>query len=379
MNEIEYISSWIGKRPIVILLFTDWCNTSMNNLFNYQLNNIWNNQSIPVITWELFGCSGSSQPGIMSLVRNNTYDAYIDQFGNRLKTWLAGNDGVLGSSDDRRAYLRLAHEMNGNWYPWSMSSTPQDFIAAWHHIHDIFTNKSLDSTRLQWIWCVNNADVGSYTAENYWVGENYVDWMGIDGYNFGTSQSWSSWSNPTQVFDNMITRLQNLSSTKPICINEYASTSIRTGNISNITAKYDWLQQFCTYINNKQIKIASYFNTDKETDWAIFGGIRGDSLWTNYSVYTAYRDCFQSNDWILVNSTNPRLISDEEFSGTGRKMGNCSGVLPTGHGSHGNHPHGGPPGQTRKHSHDEGRRGSGDSHGKGGGQGHGHGHGNKNH
>ncbi|CAF1559429.1 unnamed protein product, partial [Rotaria sordida] len=63
----------------------------------------------------------------------------------------------------------------------------------------------------------------------------------------------------------------------------------------------------------------SYFNTDKETDWAIFGGIRGDSMWTNYSVYTAYRDCFQSNDWILVNSTNPRIISDEEFSGTGKK------------------------------------------------------------
>ncbi|CAF4138234.1 unnamed protein product [Rotaria sordida] len=209
--------------------------------------------------------------------------------------------------------------MNGNWYPWSMGSTPQDFIETWRHIHDIFTNKSLNSTRLQWIWCVNNADVGSYTAEHYWVGENYIDWMGIDGYNFGRSQSWSSWLSPSQVFDNMIIRLQNLSATKPICINEYASTSIRTGNISNITAKHDWLQQFCTYINNKQIKMASYFNTDKETDWAIFGGIRGDSMWTNYSVYTAYRDCFQSNDWILVNSTNPRIISDEEFSGTGKK------------------------------------------------------------
>ncbi|CAF1233255.1 unnamed protein product, partial [Rotaria sordida] len=38
MIETEYISSWIGKRPI--------------------LNNIWNNQTIPVITWELFGCGG---------------------------------------------------------------------------------------------------------------------------------------------------------------------------------------------------------------------------------------------------------------------------------------------------------------------------------
>ncbi|CAF1140123.1 unnamed protein product [Rotaria sp. Silwood1] len=316
MNQVQSFSSWIGKRPMVILLFTDWCNTSMNNLFTYQLNNIWNNGSIPAITWEPFGCGGSSQPGIMKLVQNQTYDIYINQFGDRLKIWLAGPDGVFGNRDDRRAYLRLAHEMNGNWYPWSMGSIPQDFISAWRRIHDIFTNKSLDSTRLQWIWCVNNADVGSYAAENYWPGQNYVDWMGIDGYNFGTSQSWSSWVTPNQVFDTMFTRLQNLSSTKPICINEYASTSLRIGNISNTTAKNDWLQQFCTYMNNKQIRMASYFNTEKETDWAIFGGVRGNNVWGNFSVYTAYRDCLQSTDWILPNSTNVRLISDAQFAGT---------------------------------------------------------------
>ncbi|CAF3779384.1 unnamed protein product [Rotaria socialis] len=318
MNDIQSFSSWVGKHPIVILLFTDWCNGSMYNLFNYQLKNIWGNGSIPAITWEAFKCGGSSQPGIMSLVRNHTYDTYINQFGDYLAAWLAGMDGVLGNSDDRRAYLRLAHEMNGNWYPWSIGSTPQDYVWVWHYIHDLFVNKSLDSTRLQWIWCVNNVDVGSYTAENYWVGEHYVDWMGIDGYNIGTSQSWSSWLNPNQIFDSMIARLQNLSSTKPICINEYASTSLVTGNISNITAKYDWLQQFCTYINNKQIIMTSYFNIDKETDWAIFGGVRGDSFFGNHSAYTAYRDCLQSNDWIIINSTNPRLISDEEFSGTGK-------------------------------------------------------------
>ncbi|CAF3921882.1 unnamed protein product [Rotaria sordida] len=271
MNQIQSFSSWVGKRPMVILLFTDWCNTSMNNLFNYQLNNIWNSGSIPAITWEPFGCGGSSQP---------------------------------------------AHEMNGNWYPWSMGSTPEDFVVAWRRIHDIFANKSLDSTRLQWIWCVSSVDVGNNTAERNWVGEDYVDWMGIDGYNFGTSQSWSSWLTPNQIFDNMITRLQNLSSTKPICINEYASTSMRIRNTPNITAKNEWLQQFCTYMNNKQIKMASYFNTDKETDWAIFGGVRGNDLWGNYSVYTAYRDCFQSSDWILPNSTNARFISDAQFAGT---------------------------------------------------------------
>ena len=157
--------------------------------------------------------------------------------------------------------------MNGNWYPWSTAmghSTPQDFISVWHHIHAIFSNKSLDSTRLQWIWCVNNADAGGYHAENYWVGNDYTDWQGIDGYNFGISQSGNVWTWPNQTYDRILTHERSLSSTKPICINEYGTTNLPTGNISDIPSKLDWLTQFCDFINNKNIKMASYFNTKGE-------------------------------------------------------------------------------------------------------------------
>lgn len=107
MNELQSFSSWTDKKPVTVLLFTDWCNTSMLNLFNIQLNNIWNNGSIPIITWEMFECGGISSPGIIKLIGNSVYDDYINRFGDRLKVWLAGNDGVLTNSDDRRAYLRL--------------------------------------------------------------------------------------------------------------------------------------------------------------------------------------------------------------------------------------------------------------------------------
>ncbi|CAF2711577.1 unnamed protein product [Rotaria sp. Silwood2] len=217
--------------------------------------------------------------------------------------------------------LYLAHEMNGNWYPWSAAmgnSTPQDYILAWHHIHDIFSNKSLDSTRLQWMWCVNNADVGSYTAENYWVGDSYVDWIGVDGYNWGATQSWSTWLWPDQIFSNMISRLRLLSSTKPLCISEYGTTSKRIGNISDTQSKNDWLNQFCAYMNSTQIQMAPYFNIDKETDWAIFGGMNGNTMQNNFSAYTAYKDCLQVNDWVLPDSTNQRIITDEQFAGTGK-------------------------------------------------------------
>ena len=107
MNQVRNLSLWAGKHPTTIVLFTDWCDNSMNSLFYTQLKHIWDNQSIPLITWGLYECNGVSQPGIIKLVNNNTFDTYLNQFSDRLKKWLAGNDGIYGNDDDRRAYLRL--------------------------------------------------------------------------------------------------------------------------------------------------------------------------------------------------------------------------------------------------------------------------------
>jgi hypothetical protein len=151
MDQVDKLSSWTGKRSAVLVHFTNWSPGTMNILFNIQLINMWTNKTIAFVTWELFPCGGQSQPGITKLIHNGSYDSYINEFGDRLKTWLAGNNGVYGNSDDRRLYLRFAHEMNGNWYPWSHDAVPNDYILAWRHAHDIFSSKNLNSTPLQWV------------------------------------------------------------------------------------------------------------------------------------------------------------------------------------------------------------------------------------
>lgn len=55
-------------------------------------------------------------------------------------------------------------------------------------------------------------------------------------------------------------------------------------------------------------------------------------------------------------------------------MGNCGGILAKEPKPRHDQPRDGPPGHHRKHSHDDKRRGSNDSHGKGHGHGHGRGH-----
>jgi hypothetical protein len=113
----------------------------------------------------------------------------------------------------------------------------------------------------------------------------------------------------------MIERLRNLSSTKPISINEYGTTSMHGQNTSNVQLKTEWLNQFCDYMNNNPIKMASYFNVNKRTDWAIFGGIDGDTIWNSIHVYSAYKNCLETDTWIQPNITNQRLITDDQFAG----------------------------------------------------------------
>src|SRR2546429_9938464 len=119
--------------------------------------------------------------------------------------------------------------MNGSWYPWDgfhnggANGGPAKFVAAYRHIHDVFT--SVGPSRVEWVWCPN---VGDAPAEpwnhdrNYYPGDDYVDWLCVDGYNWGTTQSWSAWTSFHDIFASWYADFA--SAGKPILIGEGAPT-----------------------------------------------------------------------------------------------------------------------------------------------------------
>jgi hypothetical protein len=323
MDQVRAMEAWQGKRHAVVLLFTDWCNRSKNldNLFKQQLPNIWANGNVPVITWEPYLCSAAATPAdVTRRAKDGEYDVYLSAWAERLKTFISGPDGALGTGDDRRAYIRLAHEMNGNWYPWGAatgSNSPNDYLLMWQRVHGIFWNKNLRASHLQWIWAVNHDDVGGVTAESFYPGDAYVDWIGIDGYNWGSTQSWSSWRTPQEVFGPMIARLRALTQA-PLAVTEFASTSVQ-GGVVDIPTKSAWITQFFDYAPAAGARMVIWFNEDKETDWAAFGGSNGDETYRrgriSYKAYGSYRLAAQSLGLLPANTTDPRLISNTLFSG----------------------------------------------------------------
>jgi hypothetical protein len=325
MDQVRAMEAWQGKRHAVVNLFTDWCNRTktLDNLFNQQLPNIWANGNVPVVSWEPYLCSASSTPNDVEVrAARGDYDAYLRAWADRMKAFVSGPDGSLGTADDRRVYIRLAHEMNGNWYPWGAAmggNSAAHYILMWQRVRGIFWEKGLDARTVQWIWAVNHEDVGPARAEDYYPGDAYVDWIGIDGYNWGASQSWSTWTAPDAVFGSMVARLRSISA-KPLALTETASSSATPGAV-NVAAKSQWITQLFAYATAPATgaRMIVWFNEDKETDWAVFGGSNGDETYrsgrTSYKAYASYRAAARAANLASTSSADPRLMSDMFFAG----------------------------------------------------------------
>ena len=140
----------------------------------------------------------STFPGL-DAINNGSQDAYIAGRADAIK--------ALGG----KVFLRPWWEMNANWYPWGGPSNntpettdgPTKYVLAWRRLHDIFIARG--ATNAIWVWSPNcdssPADAWNNFI-NYYPGDGYVDWVACDGFNWGTTQSWSSWQQWSYVFGN---------------------------------------------------------------------------------------------------------------------------------------------------------------------------------
>lgn len=318
--------AWLGKTPSVQVMFTDFDTRSTAGAMS-TLYRIWNSGSVPLLTWEVFTDinTRTAPSNINYLVARGDYDAYLRDYANRLRDYLDGPDGIYGNGDDRRLFMRFAHEMNGNWYPWSVNynganHTAGDYVNMWRRVHDLFRQAGLDNNHVQWMWIPMNCDCSATPLEQYYPGANYVDWVGVDGYNWGAVQSPWVWVQPEPLLRNFLDRVARLAPGKPLAIPEIGTT---TSNGDKIQWMRDMggFTSYYTGPNGSRVKLLAYFNIDKETDWAIFGGSlgRGNESYTyqgvTYRGYSTYREMMQWSNYIGSPGNHPRVINDAQFRG----------------------------------------------------------------
>jgi beta-mannanase len=122
--------------------------------------------------------------------------------------------------------VRFGHEMNGTWYPWSEARNGNrsgEFAAAWRHVRAIF--ESVGARNVAWVWSPNAVYPGSLRLEGLYPGNDQVDWVAIDGYNWGTNPLRRNvWQSFADLFGPTYAALGTIAPTKPVMIAETGST-----------------------------------------------------------------------------------------------------------------------------------------------------------
>lgn len=211
--------------------------------------------AVPEITWEPWNPErGPIQPLYASnQIAGGRYDSYVAGWATQAAAY------------DRRILIRFAHEMNGNWYPWSVESpgsSADDYVAAYRRVRRIFDDAG--AHQVEWVWSPNviiNNNVDSIARA--YPGDDFVDIVGVDGYNFGNDNG-HHWTSPEDLFGPTLTLLASLSSARPVWITE-VGCSDRGGD------KALWITDFGRYLLSTDVSGLVWFEADKpgEPDWRL--------------------------------------------------------------------------------------------------------------
>jgi hypothetical protein len=209
-----------------------------------------------LVSFELTKWHGGRSESYLPAIVAGEYDEFLRQWARDAK------------EHGRRLLLRFGYEFNGNWFTWA--GDPESYVAAWRRAHAIFAEEGADN--VEWVWSPNVVscpDTPKNDMHRYWPGAEYVDWIGIDGYNFGAHHDqWHTWEPFERVYDKTLTDLERRYPHTRLMLSEFGCAPGEPGQ------RAAWIRQAFAYLQrHPRVEAALWFNHDKsregEPNWKL--------------------------------------------------------------------------------------------------------------
>ncbi len=272
----------VGALPSMVGYFGGWDQDFRPD----AVTRAWSRGMLPMLTWESRPIAAQNdvvtEPEYsLPRILDGAFDEYLRSYARSI------------AQTGLPLAIRLDHEMNGTWYPWSErngsgasinGNRTGDYVAMWRHVHDIFQQEGANDYVI-WVWAPNRIDklpsalrAPEHMASLY-PGDEYVDWVGMSGYlrpPYGNGESISF----DATFGATLAQLRALTD-KPIVLAEVGASEIE-GH------KPAWLRSFFQGLADPanddivgfawfSLAITTYVQGERATnDWRIDS--RADSL-----------------------------------------------------------------------------------------------------
>jgi len=260
---IELFEKKLGK-PINTINWFMGFNADTNELPKLPLKELRKipDHIIPMLTLEPWGETKDRAGKIIDPFRKlnaGKLDGYLIAFAREIKAF------------GRPLRFRFGHEMiqdddpkttfpSPQWYPWQ--DCPDAYKAAYKRIYRIFKKEIGDN--IQFVWAPNFEPSNQNVLVKYYPGLKYVDWIGIDGYNWAGGDFDSIFK---KIYFNLTTH-PDVYGDKPIMLSEIGAGKQDQSKFFN---KAQWIIDAIEKIKLKypRVKVFYWFNVNKERDWRL--------------------------------------------------------------------------------------------------------------
>ena len=249
LAEVNAFEQQARLHADIIMWFADW---ERGRFDADQARAVAERGSLPEISWEPWdsrvGLRRAQPEYTLRSIIEKRHDADVRRFAAAVSDY----EGPLR--------IRFAQEMNGNWYPWSETrngNAPGQFVKAWRHVHAIF--EAAGATNVQWVW----SPVAGPIRRQQYPGSEYVDELGLSGFNGGNRLFSKRWRPFPIAFGPPLDAIHRLAPRKPVALTEVASAE-EGGD------KARWIGDMFAEIRSRPyVRALVWFNLRKETDWRI--------------------------------------------------------------------------------------------------------------
>ena len=228
----------LGSNPNVVGYFGGWDEKFRST----AVVSAWQRKKLPILTWEARPIAAANDVVVepdyeLSKILAGDFDTYLTNYAKDIvKTGLP-----MG--------IRLNHEMNGDWYPWSEGvngNTQGEYVKVWRHVHDIFEKQGANKL-VMWIWAPNIINNLAPSKKSYeylaglYPGDDYVDWVGVSAYlrpNYRADNDFTF----SYTFDATLAQLRKVSD-KPIFLAEIGASEIGGHKATWVSSLFEALEK----------------------------------------------------------------------------------------------------------------------------------------
>jgi hypothetical protein len=227
----------IGRKLAVKRVYYSWNDTFPTDL-EYWLKD---RGTTPILSWttSLNGQTIVTWPDVAA----GRYDATIDARAADLKAYGAP------------LFFVFHHEPEGE-------GDPQDYIAAYRHIHDRFVADGVTNVSYAWILMDYTFRIGFSAADLWYPGDSYVDVIGSDQYNWydcpGHEMPWNDFASLAQPFYDY-----GVDKGKPMMLGEWAARE----DSADLTRKAAWISGAAATLKTwPEVKVVAYYENGAGSD-----------------------------------------------------------------------------------------------------------------